>query len=56
MRAGPDYDVAVVATQLGGGGHPQAAGCTLEGDLRQVEQRVLSLVQQSLDQQKVKAV
>ena len=52
MRTGPDYDVAVVATQLGGGGHPQAAGCTLEGELRQVKRRVLSLVQQSLDQQR----
>lgn len=51
MRAGPGYDVAEVATQLGGGGHPQAAGCTLDGELLEVKRRVLALVQQSLEQQ-----
>lgn len=52
MRAVPGYDVSQVALQLGGGGHPQAAGCTLEGDLKQVRQLVLAKVQQNLvDQQ-----
>jgi phosphoesterase RecJ-like protein len=42
MRAAPDLDVAQVALRLGGGGHPQAAGCTLEGDPDEIERRVLA--------------
>jgi phosphoesterase RecJ-like protein len=42
MRAAPDLDVAQVALRLGGGGHPQAAGCTLEGDPAEIERRVLA--------------
>lgn len=48
MRSVPGYDVAAVALQLGGGGHPQAAGCTLEGDLPVVRERVLDEVKRSL--------
>jgi phosphoesterase RecJ-like protein len=48
MRAVPGYDVAEVAYRLGGGGHPQAAGCTLEGDLVRVRERVLAEVRRSL--------
>jgi phosphoesterase RecJ-like protein len=52
MRAEPGYDVAQVALRLGGGGHPQAAGCTLDGDLAQVKHRVLTEVQRSLASQR----
>ena len=48
MRSVPGYDVAAAAYRLGGGGHPQAAGCTLEGDLAAVRQRVLDEVRRSL--------
>jgi len=48
MRSVPGYDVATVALKLGGGGHPQAAGCTLEGDMPAVQARVLEEVKQSL--------
>ncbi len=48
MRAAPGYDVAKVAYRLGGGGHPQAAGCTLDGDMAAVRERVLDEVRQSL--------
>jgi phosphoesterase RecJ-like protein len=48
MRAVPGHDVAQVAVRLGGGGHPQAAGCTLEGDMAQVRQRVLAELRRSL--------
>ncbi len=48
MRAAPGYDVAKVAYRLGGGGHPQAAGCTLEGEMAAVRKRVLGEVRQSL--------
>jgi phosphoesterase RecJ-like protein len=52
MRAVPGYDVAQVALSLGGGGHPQASGCTLEGDLAVVRERVLAEVSRSLAQQR----
>lgn len=48
MRSVPGYDVAKVACRLGGGGHPQAAGCTMEGDLVRVKERVLDEVRRSL--------
>lgn len=53
MRAIPGYDVAEVALSLGGGGHPQAAGCMLWGDLAEARQRVLAEVQRSLAEQRV---
>jgi phosphoesterase RecJ-like protein len=48
MRSVPGYDVAQVAHRLGGGGHPQAAGCTLDGELAGVKERVLAEVRRSL--------
>lgn len=53
MRAAPGFDVADVALMLGGGGHPQASGCTLEGVLADVQERVLVAVRSSLDDQHV---
>ena len=54
MRAAPGYDVAQVALKLGGGGHPQAAGCTLDGELPAIRERVLAQVRHSLaDQRRV---
>lgn len=44
LRARKGYDVAAVALRLGGGGHPQAAGCTLPGALTEVEAQVLPLL------------
>lgn len=48
MRSVPGYDVAKVAYRLGGGGHPQAAGCTLEGELPAIKERVLDEVRRGL--------
>jgi phosphoesterase RecJ-like protein len=42
MRSVPGYDVSKVAVALGGGGHAQAAGCTLPGPLAAVQNQVLS--------------
>lgn len=47
FRARPPYDVAAVALSLGGGGHPQASGCTLPGPLNDVRARVLPLLQEA---------
>jgi phosphoesterase RecJ-like protein len=41
MRSKNTVDVAAIARSLGGGGHRKAAGCTLEGDLNTVKNRVL---------------
>jgi phosphoesterase RecJ-like protein len=46
LRAGPHWDVARVATALGGGGHPQAAGVTLDGPLEAARDLVLDRVEE----------
>ena len=45
MRANPGLDVSKVALSLGGGGHPQAAGCTLRITLQEVVDTVLPALQ-----------
>ncbi len=45
FRARPGNDVASVAFTLGGGGHPLAAGCTVEGTLTDVRQLVFDLLE-----------
>ncbi len=40
LRSVPGLDVSAVAKALGGGGHPQAAGCTLHGSLNAAHDRV----------------
>lgn len=44
MRARPGNNVAKVALALGGGGHPVAAGCTIDGPLDDAVERVLTLI------------
>jgi len=46
FRALPGYDVAQVAFEMGGGGHPPAAGCTVDGDLPGVRRRVVAMLQE----------
>jgi phosphoesterase RecJ-like protein len=55
MRAVPGQDVAQVALRLGGGGHPQAAGCTLAGDLSEVRGQVLAELHRALAAQREEA-
>lgn len=40
MRSRPEVDVAAIATALGGGGHRQAAGCTLPGPVEAAKTRL----------------
>lgn len=54
MRAVPGIDVAQVALKLGGGGHPQASGCTLSGSLAEVQEKVLAEVAASLQEQRAR--
>lgn len=52
MRARPGLDVSDVAVRLGGGGHPQAAGCTIKGTLGEVREKVLAEMERSLQEQR----
>lgn len=45
FRAKPGFDVASLAFQFGGGGHPPASGCTLPGSLSEVEALVVPALQ-----------
>jgi phosphoesterase RecJ-like protein len=51
IRAVAGYDISGVALSLGGGGHPQAAGCTLNGPLEEARAQVLSRLSQARDEQ-----
>jgi phosphoesterase RecJ-like protein len=48
MRARPGYNVASVAYALGGGGHRQAAGCTLDGPVDAAVEAVLALLREAV--------
>lgn len=42
MRCHPPYNVAEVARQFGGGGHAQAAGCSIDGPLDEAAARLVA--------------
>ncbi|MAS33071.1 MAG: hypothetical protein CL610_03630 [Anaerolineaceae bacterium] len=46
LRSKPGYDVSQVALGVGGGGHKQAAGATIDGPLEAARARILPLLQQ----------
>jgi len=48
LRSRPGYNVAWIAKALEGGGHHQAAGCSVTGDLDAAQSGVLPLVRQEL--------
>ena len=51
MRSALGFDVSQVAVALGGGGHAQAAGCTLPGPLLAVKEQVLSRLYEAWEEQ-----
>jgi len=51
MRSVPGIDISGVAMRLGGGGHPQAAGCNLNSSLAEARERVLAELRRSLLEQ-----
>jgi nanoRNase/pAp phosphatase (c-di-AMP/oligoRNAs hydrolase) len=48
LRSRGSVDVARIAGDFQGGGHPQAAGCTVEGSLSEVKGKVLGRVKAAL--------
>ena len=55
MRSVPGVDVSAVARDLGGGGHPQAAGCTLDSNLNEAREKVLTAVKETLSKSKAQS-
>ncbi len=47
-RSRPGVDVAEIAFSFGGGGHEQAAGATIEGDMQEIKERVLTATRGSI--------
>lgn len=52
FRCRPPYSVSELARNLGGGGHPLASGCTLEGPLAKAEDLVVAMSKESIRQQR----
>jgi phosphoesterase RecJ-like protein len=48
LRSVQEVDVREVASSFGGGGHSQAAGCTVQGRLEDVEDQVLLKMEEVL--------
>lgn len=47
MRSVPSVDVSAVALNFGGGGHPQAAGFSINGSLSEVREQVIAALKQA---------
>ncbi len=52
FRSRPPWDVATLATELGGGGHRFAAGCSQHGELDDVVQLVIEKAKATIAEQK----
>ena len=48
VRTTQEYDAAAICARLGGGGHRQAAGCEIFGELKNAKAAVLAEVEKSL--------
>jgi phosphoesterase RecJ-like protein len=48
FRSKMNVDVNAIAQQLGGGGHKRASGCTVEGDLQSIKNRILGIIETRL--------
>lgn len=51
LRCRPPFDVSEVALALGGGGHPLASGCTLQGPLAEAERLLVQYCQEAIVRQ-----
>lgn len=52
FRCRPPYNVAELAVNLGGGGHPLAAGCTVQGPLSEAESLVVDMARETIRRQR----
>ena len=49
LRSKGEVNVARIAEQFGGGGHRNAAGCTLQGDWDETESKIVRLLRDAVD-------
>jgi phosphoesterase RecJ-like protein len=49
LRGKGKVNVAAISGRLGGGGHENAAGCTLEGPIERAAEEILAALQQEMD-------
>ncbi len=49
MRSKGDIDIGVIAQQFGGGGHKNAAGCTVRGAIDSLQKMFIDKVEQEID-------
>ena len=49
LRSKGDVNVAKIAEQFGGGGHRNAAGCTLRGDWDEIEKQIVPLLRDAVE-------
>ena len=49
MRSKGIVNVAVIAQHFGGGGHVRAAGVTMTGDWRKIQEQIIAEVKKQLD-------
>ncbi len=49
LRSREPIDVDRIASEFGGGGHPQAAGCQMEGGMDEVRQKLVAAVRRAID-------
>ncbi len=53
FRSRGNLDVSKIAASFGGGGHKNAAACTIDGSVDEIQKRVSEIVHEKLDQLKV---
>ena len=51
LRSKGEADVGAVAKQLGGGGHRNAAGCTVTGAIDELQRTLVEMIQRAVDNQ-----
>jgi len=49
MRSKGEIDVSSVAKEFGGGGHKNAAGCTVSGGIDQLQKQFVAMIEQAID-------
>lgn len=52
LRSNGRVDVRKIAEKFGGGGHVKAAGCTVEGNVRDIVNNITPFIEQQLEQEK----
>ena len=51
LRSKGRVDVSKIAREFGGGGHRNAAGATIEGNLEDIKRRIFERIEQTLDEE-----